>query len=201
MLTDEQLVARAQAGDTAAMDAIVARYERAAIWASSDYYARGGERDDIRQEARLGLFYAIRDYRPERGVFQSFAFLCIRRQVITAVKTAGRGKHEVLTFASRVTVDEHGEQTGVIDVFPDPAGDASEILDGRAKIETIVRSIRRDLSPLERESIVGFAFLDETYAEIGATKRVDNALMRARRKLRAALAEADAVPLDLRRAA
>src|SRR5262249_60931658 len=49
------------------------------------------------QEGMLGLFKAIRDYRPEReSSFRGFAELCITRQIITAVKTATRNKHTPL---------------------------------------------------------------------------------------------------------
>jgi RNA polymerase sporulation-specific sigma factor len=45
----------------------------------------------------IGLYKAIRDFRPERQAsFRAFAELCITRQIITAIKTATRQKHQPL---------------------------------------------------------------------------------------------------------
>ena len=45
----------------------------------------------------VGLYKAVRDYRPERETsFRSFAELCVTRQIITAIKTATRFKHAPL---------------------------------------------------------------------------------------------------------
>ena len=45
----------------------------------------------------MGLYKAIRDYRADReSSFRNFAELCITRQIITAVKTATRNKHQPL---------------------------------------------------------------------------------------------------------
>ena len=64
---------------------------------SSSYFLLGGDSDDLMQEGMLGLFKAVRDYRPEREAsFRGFAELCITRQIITAVKTATRNKHTPL---------------------------------------------------------------------------------------------------------
>lgn len=216
MLSDERLVQAAQAGDSDAMTAIVARYENAAIWVCEGFYSHSAERDDLHQEARIGLFKAVRDYRPEHGAtFKSFVFLCTQRQLFTAVKSATRGKHELLTWATRAAVNEEGEEVAAIDTVPDPAAGAAEILDLRGRLATIVAivaTIKHGMSPLERESVLGVCFRDESYAEVeeriggfdaerssraayNPVKVVDNALSRARLKLRRALEEGPPVPL------
>jgi len=114
MVSDEQLVARAQHGDTAATDALMARYERAALWNAAQFYDHTADREDLAQEARVGLFKAVRDYQPSLGAFNPFAFLCIRRQIITAVKTSTRGKHSALTHAVRVVSNDEGDQVQAV---------------------------------------------------------------------------------------
>lgn len=64
-----------------------------------NYFLAGGEDDDIYQEASLGLYKALRDYQPDKGIFRAFADLCITRQVITAVKASTRQKHAALNTA------------------------------------------------------------------------------------------------------
>ena len=54
----------------------------------------GIEYDDLMQEGMIGLFKAIKGYDYEKDVsFKSFADLCIRRQIITAIKASKRQKH------------------------------------------------------------------------------------------------------------
>jgi len=62
------------------------------------------DRVDITQEARIGLFGAIRAWQPGRGPFRAFAAKCARAQVIKALDTAGARKHQVLSRALSLEV-------------------------------------------------------------------------------------------------
>ena len=93
-VVDEGLVRRARAGDGQAMDQIISRYRGFVRLKASAYFLAGGDSEDLIQEGLIGLFKAVRDYRPEREAsFRSFAELCVTRQIITAIKTATRFKH------------------------------------------------------------------------------------------------------------
>ena len=59
----------------------------------------GCERDDIAQEARLGLLRAIRAWQHERGPFRVFAARCARNQALSALDAAGARKHQLLSHA------------------------------------------------------------------------------------------------------
>ena len=55
------------------------------------YFLAGADHDDVIQEGMIGLYKAIRDFRPERQTsFRSFAELCVTRQLITAIKASYR---------------------------------------------------------------------------------------------------------------
>src|SRR5690242_13500124 len=96
-LADDDLVARYHDGDTAALNVLLERYRRFARAKSRGYFLVGADSDDIEQEGMIGLYKAARDYRPDRqSSFRAFAELCITRQVITAIKTATRQKHQPL---------------------------------------------------------------------------------------------------------
>src|SRR3954465_7971412 len=96
-LNDDDLVARFQDGDGDALNALLERYRRFARAKARSYFIVGGDADDIEQEGMIGLFKAARDFRPDRqSSFRAFAELCITRQVITAIKTATRQKHQPL---------------------------------------------------------------------------------------------------------
>lgn len=154
-------------------------------WIAAQYFLPGGDHDDLVQEGMIGAFKAVRDYDPTVGMnFNSFARLCIERNVITAVKTATRQKHQTLTHAQRVVAsnNESIADDDAFDVIPDPRdGDPLTVLIQREQLAELAGGIMR-LSPLERAATLRFAG-GESYsdmADLGDTKRVDNALQRAR---------------------
>ena len=101
-LEDLQLVLKARNGSNVALDALMRRYQGFVRLKASSYFLAGGDADDLVQEGMVGLYKAVRDYRPEKETsFRSFAELCVTRQIITAIKTATRFKHAPLnTYVS-----------------------------------------------------------------------------------------------------
>jgi RNA polymerase sporulation-specific sigma factor len=96
-LEDGYLIALAKQGSADAYDRLVRRYYSFVRLKASSYFLIGGDSEDLIQEGLVGLYKAIRDFRPDReSSFRNFAELCITRQIITAVKTATRNKHTPL---------------------------------------------------------------------------------------------------------
>src|SRR5438067_6459446 len=96
-LSDDTLVARYRDGDASALDALLERYRRFVRSKARGYFLVGADFDDIEQEGMIGLYKAVRDFRDDRQAsFRAFAELCITRQIITAIKTATRQKHQPL---------------------------------------------------------------------------------------------------------
>src|SRR5881296_236537 len=92
-LEDLQLVMRARNGDGGALDVLIRRYNGFVRLKASSYFLAGGESEDLVQEGLIGLYKAVRDFRPDKETsFRSFAELCVTRQIITAIKTATRYK-------------------------------------------------------------------------------------------------------------
>jgi RNA polymerase sporulation-specific sigma factor len=167
------------------------RYRRFARSKARDYFLAGGDVDDVEQEALIGLFKAVRDFRPDRQVsFRAFAELCVTRQIISAIKTATRMKHRPLnqyvSLSSPRPLDDGG--SGVLDQLarrcePDPADEvvsAEDLADVRAMLERILSRLEVD--------VLGLYMEGRTYDEISEcvhrqVKSVDNALQRVKRKL------------------
>jgi len=197
-LADEELVRLFHEGDLAALDLLLARYRRFARVKSRGYFLAGGDTDDIEQEGMIGLYKAIRDFRHDRqSSFRSFAELCITRQIITAIKTACRQKHQPLNryvslWGLRV-VDDPSERTveALLDhQVPDPADEVVS-LEGQAAMRAALVGL---LSALEVD-VLRLHLDGCSYQEIGAglgrhVKAVDNALQRIKRKLEAHLGSA-----------
>lgn len=187
---DAELVLRARGGDELAFRRLLDRHGDLIEIYTRTYFAPGAERSDLHQEGLYGLHKAVRDYRPDGGShFRGFASLCIKRQVITAVKAATRYKHGVLNSARSLEGPAHvGSDDGLIlaETLPGTSGDPYQALAVEEELAE-VRDRLRDLSPLERQAVVGVAQGDPyelVAAAAGAdSKAIDNALQRARRKL------------------
>src|SRR4051812_24603056 len=96
-LADDALVARYRLGDVEALDTLLERYRRFVRSKARGYFLIGADFDDIEQEGMIGLFKAVRDFRPDRqSSFRAFAELCVTRQILTAIKTSTRHKHQPL---------------------------------------------------------------------------------------------------------
>lgn len=182
-LIDEELVERIRAGETSCMDTLIERYKRQVRNQARTLYLIGGDSDDLIQEGMLGLFKAIRDYRPEKEVsFEAFAKLCISRQLYSAVQAAGRQKH--------VPLNTYVELSDQLDAQDDgPQGKSpEELLIDRENMEKLKEEIWQLLSPMEKKILR--SYLDgESYTETASRlnkspKSVDNALQRIRRKLK-----------------
>ena len=88
-LTEEQLAAKAQQGDTEAEELLLTKCKDKVLSRADLYYIIGGDRDDVVQEGMIGLVKAIRSYKPETGIpFSSFAYTCITHQIITAIRSS-----------------------------------------------------------------------------------------------------------------
>ena len=191
-LDDDELAVRAQAGDQDAFRILIERYRRFARAKGRGYFLVGGDADDIEQEALIGLYKAVRDYLPERQAsFRAFAELCITRQIITAIKTATRQKHQPLNQYVSISGVRGGDDPGERSVeallddhnVADPADDVISA----ERLDAMRDSMARMLSDLEVD-VLRLYVEGKSYYEIGEqlgrhVKSIDNALQRIKRKL------------------
>ncbi len=194
---------KARNGSQAALDQLLRRYQSFVRLKASSYFLAGGDSDDLLQEGMIGLYKAIRDFRPDKETsFRSFAELCVTRQIITAIKTATRYKHAPLnTYVSfshtPAGSDGEGECT-LGDALPGPAvHDPSVRVISSEELQSLVFCLGTGLSKLEsdalRRYLDGLSY-EEMAEELGCdTKTIDNALQRVKRKILAHQA-ARAVP-------
>ncbi|HET7483666.1 MAG TPA: RNA polymerase sporulation sigma factor SigH [Actinomycetota bacterium] len=191
-LSDEELVARARAGDELSVEALLNRYRHYARAKARTYFLAGADREDIVQEGMIGLFKAIRDFQADKNTaFRAFAELCITRQIITAIKTATRQKHMPLNSyvsLTKPTTTEDGDQRPLEEALTHIVeDDPAELVISSEEISNIKGSIKRLLSELEAEVLQ--LYMDgKSYQEIADmlgrhVKSIDNALQRIKRKL------------------
>jgi RNA polymerase sporulation-specific sigma factor len=192
-LEDLQLVMKARNGSTAALDALMRRYNGFVRLKASSYFLAGGDSEDLVQEGLVGLYKAVRDFRADKETsFRSFAELCVTRQIITAIKTATRFKHQPLnqyvSFShTPAGQDSEGECT-LGDALPGPStNDPSVCVISTEELQSLVFTLGTGLSPLESDALrcylEGLSY-EEMAVELDCDcKTIDNALQRVKRKI------------------
>lgn len=166
-VSDEALVARAQRGDEAACEALVARFRPHAATLARRLFLQGGEIEDLTQEGMLGLWAGIRDFDPAKGArFAPFAELCIHRRIVSAIRAANRRKHFPINGAVPLIEAQSAR--------PEPTPAANVPFGRLSKFERFVLGRHAE----------GMSY-DEISAGLSCSKKaVDNALQRAKKKVR-----------------
>ncbi len=191
--SDEELIALLRGGDQGVADYLLEKYKNLVRKKVHALYLQGGDFDDLMQEGMIGLFHAISGYDPAQGGFFFFAQLCITRQLLTAVKNAGRKKHIPLNTYTSLSgsddTDESGQKTGqqqerfLISREYDP----EEIVLEQEGAEDLMARIQARLSAMEAQ-VLDYYLSGLGYRQIAEVmdlppKSVDNALQRIRAKV------------------
>jgi RNA polymerase sigma-H factor len=192
-LEDLQLVMRARNGDGQALDALIRRYTGFVRLKASSYFLAGGDGDDLIQEGLIGLYKAVRDFRPDKETsFRSFAELCVTRQIITAIKTATRFKHAPLntyvSFSQTPAGQDSDSDCALGDALPGPSvDDPSTCVISTEELQSLVFCLGTGLSKLEADALRFYlegSSYEQMAEELGCdTKTIDNALQRVKRKI------------------
>ncbi|HXF97758.1 MAG TPA: RNA polymerase sporulation sigma factor SigH [Gaiellaceae bacterium] len=191
-LEDLQLVLKARNGSHAALETLIRRYTGFVRLKASSYFLAGGDADDLVQEGMIGLYKAVRDFRPDKETsFRSFAELCVTRQIITAIKTATRYKHAPLnTYVSfsHTPAGQDADDCTLGDALPGPSVDEPSVcVISSEELRSLVFCLGTGLSRLESEALrlylEGNSY-ERMAEELGCdTKTIDNALQRVKRKI------------------
>ena len=196
-MSDEDIVALCRNGDNVAEEYLLNKYKNFVRSKARSYFLIGADHEDIVQEGMIGLYKAIRDFRPDKlSSFRAFAELCITRQIITAIKTATRQKHIPLNSyvsLNKPLYDEESDRTLLDVIIEGRATNPEELIIGQEDLSSINHKIDEVLSGLEQEVLR--AYLDgKSYQEIADNlgrhvKSIDHALQRVKRKLEKYLEE------------
>lgn len=188
---DEAVVSLAQEGDVGATEYILDKYKSLVKARARAYFLIGADREDIIQEGMIGLYKAVRDFRPDKqSNFSAFADLCATRQIVTAIKTATRLKHTPLNnyvSLNKPVYEDESEKTLIDLVSETIVSDPEQIIINEESFEHISKEIFKYLSKFEQDVLQ--LYLDgKSYQEISeelnrTSKSIDNALQRIKKKL------------------
>ena len=190
-MTDEAVAEIARGFDGDALEYLLNKYKNFVRAKARSYFLIGADREDIVQEGMIGLYKAVRDFRPGKLTsFRAFAELCITRQIITAIKTATRQKHKPLNSyvsLNKPAYDDESDRMLIDVISSSKISNPEDIIIGREDFCSIESKMGKVLSPLEmqvlRKYIEGKSYI-EVADELGrSVKSVDNALQRVKNKL------------------
>ncbi|NLH01990.1 MAG: sigma-70 family RNA polymerase sigma factor [Clostridiales bacterium] len=188
-LSDTELLRLVRSGDKVAEEQLAMRYARLVKICSRPFFLVGGDGEDLIQEGMLGLLSAIREFDFSMNTsFKTYAEICVKRRIYSAIKTASRKKHEPLndmvSFDDVLSDENLSNAISYGEVY---RRSPEEQVLARESADEIIQTYSRCLSKFESE-ILNLYLSGLSYSEIadicGKTeKSVDNAVQRIRRKL------------------
>lgn len=146
--------------------------------------------EDIVQEGMIGLYKAIKGYDKKKNAsFKTFATMCIKHQIQSAIKVANAKKNSPLSnsvslqsFSENSDDDDFLPANLIFQVSPD------EKIINKERYKNLLEEIRKMLSEKEMK-VLRLYLKGYTYKEIGKIlkmpyKSIDNSLSRIKTKLR-----------------
>jgi len=196
-IPDNLLVNQSREGNQVALDMLMRRYKPLVKSKAKVYFLIGGDLEDLIQEGMIGLYKAVLDFNPIKGiVFASFASLCVVRQIQTAIKAASRQKHMPLNSSisiysvcspNNATGKNNSKETILEKISDRRASDPEALFIGRETYKDIDYFIHHQLSPLEFDVLMLY-MAGKSCADIACdleknSKSITNTLQRVRKKV------------------
>lgn len=174
-LSDRELLENNSA-DSGKIAELISRYMKA-VFSSASKYSGLADREELVSDGMQGLLAAIQSYDTEKGEFSAYLSVCIDNRLRNTAKRSLRRKN-------RLAGTEPEELEEIADSRPTP----EEVVIDRENSEAVLQNMRENLTVLELRCMEG-VMMGLSYSEIAAIngidrKAVDNAVARARAKMR-----------------
>ena len=143
-----ELLALGKSGDDIAIEQLLLQYKGLVKSIVRKYFLIGSDMDDLMQEGMMGLYKAILSFSYDGGAkFETYARLCISRQVYNAIKQANNTKNQVLNsclmFGGQGELDinsDNDDDDNALVVALDPDNPESVALK-KERLQIFVRSV------------------------------------------------------------
>ena len=186
--SDEELIEKLRQGENDITDYILEKYKPLVRKKTNAMYLIGGETEDLIQEGMIGLFKAIRDYKPDKDAsFYHFAELCINRQLYSALEASNRKKHQPLNSYISLSEQEHPDAVAAELLVDKESGPEQTVIEQEVW-EEYKKRLAQNLSRMENQ-VLQYYLDGNHYIQIAemmgkSPKSIDNALQRIRQKIR-----------------
>ena len=190
-MSEEKLALLAQNGDESAMNELLIKYKSVAAKLARSYFLVGGDMEDIVQEGMIGLYKAIITFRENKHAsFKTYATVCIRHQIQSAIKKASSEKNMLLSSALPIweqTADEDDYDSKLEIIIPSALPEPLTKVIASENVQELKQKLKKTLSPMEIKGL-NLYLKGYTYNEISEKgdlpkKSIDNALSRIKNKL------------------
>ena len=183
--TDEELCVTVASGNSAAESELVGRYGQLVRACARPLFLAGGDAEDLIQEGMLGLLTAIRSFDPKRdATFRTFAEICIRSRLYTAIRAAQGDKHSPLNHSVSF---EPPLFDGANVLLFSSVESPEDVIIGREELKERLDALKGQLSEFEASILPPYLnglSCGEIAVRLGKSqKSVDNAIQRIRRKM------------------
>lgn len=181
-MTDEELAVLSKS-DKSASAVLISRYSKL-IYVKSELFSRSGiDSDDLYQEGLLSFLKAIEAFSPDKGAkFSTFAEICI----VNRMKSVLRKNIKTLSVSGSIEDEDQAD-------LPSVEETPESIYLYKEFFSQLWENICAELSPAELRTLtlcVGGLSYKEAAEKLNTTeKAVDNAMQRARRKIRTIMGE------------
>lgn len=174
-MSDRELLENNSA-DSGKIAELISRYMKT-VFTFAAKYSELADREELVSDGMQGLMSAIQSYDGEKGEFSTYLSVCLDNSLKNTAKRSLRRKN-------RLAGTEPEELEEIADTKPTP----EEMVIDRENSEAVLQNMRENLTALEFRCMEG-VMMGLSYAEIAQKngidkKAVDNAVARARSKMR-----------------
>lgn len=196
--TDGELLYMVSDSNEDAGDTIFKKYHPVIDYYVKKYLSlvdgKGADYNDLYQEGLIGLDAAIKNYKEQKDIkFSTFAFICIKRKILTAVKNANRKKHSILNESYSLDYTGEDDKNWFENVVCSSESSIEDLLVSNEDANYFNKRVTEELTDFEQMvyelRVNGFNY-DEIAATLDKTyKSIESALFRIRIKLKKILNE------------
>jgi len=188
LFSDEELIYNIKNGNEHAERCLYKRYTFVIKKITSSFFLIGGSIDDLFQEAMIGLIKAVNGYDKDYGSsFRCYAEVCIRRQIITAIRKTQTYEMLNRNISSYDCFDEIEEFTLMQEYADLDSMNPESVLICKEEKNHYYNKASELLSDFEKKVLVEYG-KGKSYEEISILlnkniKSIDNALQRVKKKI------------------
>jgi RNA polymerase sigma-70 factor, ECF subfamily len=170
------LVRRCVAGDAAAWEEIVQRYNRRIYNICYRFAGSGDDAEDLTQEVFIKMYRTLNSYDVERGAFMTWVTTITRNLLVDHFR---KTKQDRMTESLDTVSSEHEDAMPLSEQIPDRGLSQDSRVQSRETGETVHQALQK-LSPELREAVILRDLQDMDYREIATVLKVPEGTVKSR---------------------
>jgi len=170
------LVRRCVAGDAAAWEEIVQRYNRRIYNICYRFAGTGDDAQDLTQEVFIKMYRTLNSYDVDRGAFMTWVTTMTRNLLVDHFR---KTKQDRVTDSIDEAPSEHEDAMPLSDRIQDKSAPPDARVQSRETSETVHRALEK-LSPELREAVILRDLQDMDYREIATVLKVPEGTVKSR---------------------